>query len=145
MSCQDPPRGSQHKLIKLELQPVQRVSGLASSLQTGLREARHCVSVGENVGLVHGPVVSYILYCLAGGRGGRGRGEGGEKTLASYYTGIRKHHTIPNCSSDLFNELLVSSQSQSGEGGPQQANETRGKRNQSQYLMAGRLGNRHLP
>ena len=126
VSCQDPPRGSQHKLVKLELQPVQRVSGLASSLQTGLREARHCVSVGESVGLVHGPVVSYILYCLAGGRGG-------EKTLASYYIGNRKHwlHTIPNCSSDLFNEFLVSSQSQSGEGGPQQSNETRGKRNQS--------------
>ena len=84
-------------------------------------------------------------YCTAWlGGGGRGEGGGGRGFIL-YRKQKNWLHTIPNCSSDLFNELLVSSQSQSGEGGPQQANETRGKRNQSQYLMAGRLGNRHLP
>lgn len=60
---ENPPCGSQHKLIKLELEPVERVSWLSQPLSP--RQEGKRVSRLQAVGLVHHPVVRNILYSLS--------------------------------------------------------------------------------
>ena len=84
MSGKNPLGCPENKLVKLDLEPVERVSCLCSLLmQRERREMGERVAAGDSVTAIEGPGVGYILHRLSGGkrRGGGGRGERGRRIL----------------------------------------------------------------
>ena len=65
MSSEDPASSSEYKLVKLDLQPVQRVLSLPCLLQTQLREAREIVPTRQSVCPIQRPTVRHILHRLS--------------------------------------------------------------------------------
>ena len=75
MSGEDPLRCPENKLVKLDLEPAERVSSLTGLLvERERRKTRERVTTRHSVAAIKRPVVGHVLHRLSRGRGGGGGG-----------------------------------------------------------------------